>query len=433
MATESITVPTTTTKTNPCPCGCAPCEQTSCSLECLVQPNYFCGQLLTDADLRAGITWSQNKFRLERFRDGWGVVCGLEVRGDAKHPATIVVSPGYAVSCCGDDIILCSETPVDLTKYLREPPKPCEPARATDKEKEEERVRNQLGWVLDLYIQYAEEKSVPTATLGRAACGQAGDCEYSRIKETATLTPRHAPPGDPMDALRETADKWQRGYEECLRVLDWDVGDKTASDLQEWLRRVMAQSTLRQYMRAYEFLNAHDPVRWMEEHRLYPGELLFLIAQDCRNAYLACDCLRCEDDQGVPLARIWVRQAQERRSTRYYIDSIDAYPPFRRPQRRECLPAPLGWVNAGSAIWHRVDDAAEILAQHGLWLDVTASEPFFTEKNISMTPRDALGFLTGERGFGELMYQVGTRLQPLVYHSGDLDARVAGVRKVSLT
>src|SRR5512136_626202 len=134
MTAQIVTAQANNTLSNPCPCGCAPCDHTCCTLDCLVQPRYFCGQLLTDADLRAGVTWSQNKFRLGRFRDGWGVVCGLEVRcnskpADPKLAGTITVGPGYAVSCCGDDIIVCADKTLDLTQIVHQPPKPCETTR----------------------------------------------------------------------------------------------------------------------------------------------------------------------------------------------------------------------------------------------------------------------------------------------------------------
>src|SRR5512139_1861641 len=99
----------TSTRNEACSCGCAPCDQTSCSLDCAVLPRYFCGQLLTDADLTAGITWSQGKFRLGRRRDGWGVVCGLDV-ACGSEAGIVTVRPGYAVDCCGNDIVICSDT-----------------------------------------------------------------------------------------------------------------------------------------------------------------------------------------------------------------------------------------------------------------------------------------------------------------------------------
>src|SRR5713101_5540164 len=106
----------------PCGCGCADHEETCCGLDCLTKPRFFCGQLLTDQDMTALVGWTQNKLALSRFRHGWGVVCGLDVRCDPMNPASVVVTPGYAVSCCGEDIVVCKEYPVDLSG-LCTPPK----------------------------------------------------------------------------------------------------------------------------------------------------------------------------------------------------------------------------------------------------------------------------------------------------------------------
>src|SRR5262245_59204059 len=109
MATHSVTFPSQRSMAQPC--GCAPSAEQCCSLDCLEQPRFFCGQLLTDQDLTALLRWTQDKLRLGRYRHGWGVVCGLEVHCDPRQPGWVIVSPGYAVSCCGDDIIVCQDEP----------------------------------------------------------------------------------------------------------------------------------------------------------------------------------------------------------------------------------------------------------------------------------------------------------------------------------
>ncbi len=40
-----------------CGCGCGGTGR-CCGIECLARPNFFCGQLLTDADLSAAVQWS---------------------------------------------------------------------------------------------------------------------------------------------------------------------------------------------------------------------------------------------------------------------------------------------------------------------------------------------------------------------------------------
>lgn len=101
--------------------GC--CGQTDCAcggLQCLCRPRFFSGQLLTDEDLirLENYMVEKNKFH-NRFLIGWGVVCGLEVlcsncNGDVK------VTSGYALSPCGEDIVVCADQAVDVCRLIRE-------------------------------------------------------------------------------------------------------------------------------------------------------------------------------------------------------------------------------------------------------------------------------------------------------------------------
>src|SRR6266540_4909322 len=111
MATSS-TYETTSLKTlPPCPvCG---------GLECLCRPRFFAGQLLTDEALKRLDHYIVEKNKLHnRFLIGWGVACGLEVVCSGCD-GTVTVRPGYALSPCGEDIIVCSETPVDVCSMIQ--------------------------------------------------------------------------------------------------------------------------------------------------------------------------------------------------------------------------------------------------------------------------------------------------------------------------
>lgn len=86
-------------------------------LECLCRPHFFAGQLLTEEDLNRLDHYITAKHRLHnRYLVGSGVACGLEVicalcgAGDSK----VTVRPGYAVSPCGNDIVVCKNTTVDI-------------------------------------------------------------------------------------------------------------------------------------------------------------------------------------------------------------------------------------------------------------------------------------------------------------------------------
>lgn len=155
-------------------------------LECLCRPRFFAGQLLTEADLKRLDSYivAKNKLHNQHMHD-WGTVCGLEV---SCHPCgeQVVVSTGYAVDRCGNDIIVCEPDCVDVCALIdrcRRPEKlACRPygdaGDCPDLEEE---------WILA--IRYCERPSRGVTALrgsakgkrtcascGASACGGCGGC-----------------------------------------------------------------------------------------------------------------------------------------------------------------------------------------------------------------------------------------------------------------
>ena len=111
-------------------------------LECLCRPRFFAGQLLTEEDLNRLDHYIVEKNKLHnRYLHGWGVVCGLEV---FCHPCEgqVTVTSGYALSPCGDDIVLCADDIVNVCDLIQrcrererldcEPPRPAASAECQD-------------------------------------------------------------------------------------------------------------------------------------------------------------------------------------------------------------------------------------------------------------------------------------------------------------
>ena len=66
MNRHASAAPTTMKPPHDCGCGCGGwcgCDTRCCDLECLVRPNFFCGQLLTDADITALVDWTRSRSR----------------------------------------------------------------------------------------------------------------------------------------------------------------------------------------------------------------------------------------------------------------------------------------------------------------------------------------------------------------------------------
>jgi hypothetical protein len=75
---------------------------------------FFTGKLLTADDLQAEQDYFRGKSRLHnRFLHGWGIVSGLGVTVD--QGATVVVSPGLAVDCCGNELVLPAAERISLS------------------------------------------------------------------------------------------------------------------------------------------------------------------------------------------------------------------------------------------------------------------------------------------------------------------------------
>ena len=77
--------------------------------EGLMRPNYYTGMLLTSEDFTNEQAYFLEKLRLHnRYLHGWGVACGFEV---FIRDEFVVVEPGFAVDCAGNQIML--STPME--------------------------------------------------------------------------------------------------------------------------------------------------------------------------------------------------------------------------------------------------------------------------------------------------------------------------------
>jgi len=385
-----------------CRCGCAPCDDARCELECHRRPRFFCGQLLTDEDLSAMVGWAASKFRLQRYRTGWGVACGLEVTCDPENPQGVIVGEGYAVSCCGDDIIVCADTALDLSGACVDEDPCADPEDAIEAaaEKERQRKRDELidelrsgeygdtatadavveamrreladdgtddgdpeepevRWA-DVFVRYAEHDDDLRATHGHSECAAGPDCEPAKVKETSELYwERGAPRPDTVATAA-----WCDGYQKCLDVLRRYQKQVGGSDdwaaVRAWLKRWVEQHP------PTVFCDLRDLICDLPENEP-PPRLWWILARlaiDCRIAYTRRDCHACERDQGVRLGRVYLGPATAGGECRVLY--IDAFPPYRRPLSRSEAPAPLGGVNVGSLIGADWREARVRLADLGV-------------------------------------------------------------------
>jgi hypothetical protein len=142
-----------------------------------VRPRFFGGMLLTEDDLQAIDEYTLAKRRLtNRHMFGPGVVCGLEVDCDPCKPGWLTVSPGYALDCCGNDIVVGCPEKLDALALLSELRRRCG-ADCGDPCDKQPRT-NYL-----LVVTYDEQLSDAVAPYAQDDCA-VGDCDFSRVRES---------------------------------------------------------------------------------------------------------------------------------------------------------------------------------------------------------------------------------------------------------
>lgn len=365
----------------PCPCGCAPCEEPCCGLECVERPRFYCGQLLGEDDLTALVDWTRSRLRRGKHHHGWGVVCGLGVRRDPQNLTGVIVGDGYAVDCCGEDVVLCAPETVDLTSVCHDeacldPWRGQERAAGDTAGREDAPYDPELGGSnleelifaaapVDLYLYYQEQHTHPETTLGNCGCGGEPGCEFSRTREGYRLIPRPVDPAqrEPevaahnrwIEAYRREQDLLQRFIQEINAIpygSEKDGSDKRRDELRAKLSRWIKLHPLHRFCFVEEWLANWEAI---DETRL--SQLMFWLAFDYHLHLVECACPCCPPETGIPLARVWLSIPDYRRDRKCRVLFIDDQPPFRRPIRRDpCRPLPIDCLDQAELLWRRRDD-----------------------------------------------------------------------------
>lgn len=156
--------------------SCQPCPDCG-GLECLCRPRFFAGQLLSEQDLNRLDHYIIEKHKLHnRHLHGSGVVCGLEVKCSPCDTGMVTVTAGYALSPCGEDIVVCKPDMVDVCALI---------ARCrvdTDPDCAPYRGQESCGDVIEdwvLSVRYAESPSRGITALTGAGQGCCCSCGTS--------------------------------------------------------------------------------------------------------------------------------------------------------------------------------------------------------------------------------------------------------------
>jgi len=340
------------------PCACCGQEE-ACGLECLERPLFSAGMVLSDSDLTALVDWTRTRLGLQRYHDGWGVVCGLDVRCDPDRPGWVVVEPGYAVGCCGEDVVLCEPQYVDLTGCCAVD-NPCpepDPVKPDPDQGGGLASRDPCGdVVVDLLLTPQNTPAVAGLVGG---CGCEGGCEDARIVPTRQLegalveTVRVSfPSTDPVVAAAERA---QAKYSRCHDIVgqyvaESDKDDADPSAVIEWLRQHVDDPPCDWWTTTCAALKAADGGAQVDE---VVTAALFELVMDCRQRLVRRACSPCADDR-VGLARVWLSRVEDAKgTTECVVTRVDAYPPHRRELGPTARPVPPGTGDLAPFIWQR--------------------------------------------------------------------------------
>jgi DNA-binding beta-propeller fold protein YncE len=98
--------------------GTAQLSCPACNYGLFTRNNYFTGKLLVERDFTDETRFHMEKLRHhEQLLHGWGVVCGLKVKphpNEACRDRFVCLERGFAVDCCGHDIIVREDECLDL-------------------------------------------------------------------------------------------------------------------------------------------------------------------------------------------------------------------------------------------------------------------------------------------------------------------------------
>lgn len=170
------------------PCGCG--DHGCGDLPELARLRYFHGQPLSALDLRREQSYHRDRARLHnRLLHGWGIVCGLEITVPQPRPTAdcddghagpeVVVMPGAALDCRGDEMLVRHPRPVRLDALLTE---------------EMRKLLSERPATVHLAICFHETPIDPTRPLLASGCEPASDCQHARVLDSYRLVLTLEPP-----------------------------------------------------------------------------------------------------------------------------------------------------------------------------------------------------------------------------------------------
>jgi hypothetical protein len=141
---------------------------------------YFHGMLMTDRDFKEEQLYHNRKRKLlNQTLHGWGVVCGLKVKPTTTPGPNIVVEPGLALDCHGNEILVCEAQTID--PCVKPSPHAEVQAGLCDAYKID--AQPHTDPTLYVMIKYKERITDPVPVYAPGGSCEEKVCDYSRTQE----------------------------------------------------------------------------------------------------------------------------------------------------------------------------------------------------------------------------------------------------------
>jgi hypothetical protein len=319
--------------------------------------------------LKALVDWTSAKGALQRYRNGWGVACGLEVScsHDPKYGSRVYAGPGYAVDACGRDIVVCEPIYLDIKCDLAFDPCCPEPKTTSPAPAPGTATAEMLGCIsredlraFDLCLRFDEKLGGGQRAIARGDCRPLNDCQSTRITETGALEAKEV-----TEVCLDQPDVREQKYRRALQqfIEELNAHRSSARTLRDWL-----------HGKLHTFCFVEDCLCQLagKEQNQPTGQYdqwLYYAAQDWRNHYFRCNCesttaSQCGGD-GVPLARVWVWNKEVEGCNVCKVVYVDSYPPYRRDLSADCRSTAAHCIDLSRYIWRDRDDVIRELGQAG--------------------------------------------------------------------
>ena len=171
-----------------------------CDYSNFKRARYFRGMLMTDMDFDVEQIYHNEKRKLlNRMLHGWGIVCGLEVKPTQPPSPNIIVEPGLALDCHGNEILVCEEQTIDLSEKICQSPL----TKSQEDPCAEYRKIEEGPTTLYVVIKYHESKTDPLPVYAPGGSCEEKTCDYSRTQEGFCIEVwNHPPDRPPLGALQ---------------------------------------------------------------------------------------------------------------------------------------------------------------------------------------------------------------------------------------